>query len=87
MKARRRSSTAQSGWRAFTQSIEGLGGRVRSPHWTLGAHDLVTVVEAPDDETATAIAFRVSALGNVRTKTLRAFDQGEFAAIVNKASG
>jgi uncharacterized protein with GYD domain len=72
--------------RAFTQSVKALGGRVRSLHWTLGSHDLVTVVEAPDDETATAIALRVSALGNVRTETLRAFDQGEFAKIVKKAS-
>jgi uncharacterized protein with GYD domain len=46
----------------------------------------VVVVDAPDDETITAIALKVSGLGNVRTTTLRAFAAQEFAAIIDRAS-
>ena len=72
--------------RAFTDAAKQMGCRVRSVYWTLGPYDIVSTVEAPDDETATALALRVASLGNVRTTTLRAFDQGEFTQIVKKLS-
>ena len=51
-------------------------------YWTIGPHDIVAVMEAPDDETVTAAALKVSGLGNVRTTTLRALSQPESALIV-----
>jgi uncharacterized protein with GYD domain len=52
--------------------------------WTLGAYDLVLVGEAPDDETMTAYALSLSALGNVRTCTMRAYRAKEVATILGK---
>jgi uncharacterized protein with GYD domain len=71
--------------KAFEDMMGQLGGSVKDIYWTLGAYDLVVVTEAPDDETATAAAFKVSSQGNVRTTTLRAFDADEIRAIVEKA--
>ena len=47
----------------------------------------VGIFEAPDDESATALALALSSLGNVRTTTMRAFDAAEMREIVAKAAG
>ncbi len=70
---------------AFRELVEQLGGSVKDNYYTMGAYDVVAVIEAPDDETATASALKVSSLGNVRTTTLRAFDEEEVEAIIKKA--
>jgi uncharacterized protein with GYD domain len=64
--------------------LEGLGGKVHSLYWTIGPYDIVATVEAPDDETVTAAMLKVSALGNVRTTTLRAFTRDQLSAILAK---
>ena len=45
-------------------------------------YDFVTVVEAPDDETAAVLVLQVAAVGNVRTKTMRAFDADQMSDII-----
>ncbi len=54
--------------------------------WTLGDHDIVAVMDAPDDESAAAALLAVGAQGNIRTKTLRAFSRDEMRGIIDKAS-
>jgi uncharacterized protein with GYD domain len=44
----------------------------------------VTVVEAPDELSATALNLSLSALGNIRTESLRAFSSEEMMKIVAK---
>jgi uncharacterized protein with GYD domain len=51
----------------------------------VGEYDLVTVVDFPDDETATATLLQVGALGNIRSNTLRAFNAEEMGAITARA--
>jgi uncharacterized protein with GYD domain len=67
------------------QQFEQLGVRFIDVYWTLGEHDIVAVVEAPDDETATAALLAVSSQGNLRTKTMRAFSPDEMRAVIDKA--
>jgi uncharacterized protein with GYD domain len=67
---------------AFREAVEQAGGRVRELVWTMGEYDFVTVVEAPDDETAAVLVLRVAAVGNVRTKTMRAFDADQMSDII-----
>jgi uncharacterized protein with GYD domain len=45
----------------------------------------VVVFQAKDDAAATGLTMALSALGNVHTATMRAFDAAEFAAVVAKA--
>lgn len=72
---------------AFAAALEGLGAKLVSLYWTVGQYDMVTTVEAPDDETVTAALLQASALGNIRTTTLRAFDEDQMARIVARAAG
>ena len=60
------------------------GCTVKELYWTQGQYDLITVVEAPDDQTVSALMLTVGCLGNVRGQTLRAFNAAEFGAIIKK---
>jgi uncharacterized protein with GYD domain len=70
---------------AFNQQMGGAGVSIKDIYWTLGPYDLVAVVEAPDDESATAALLKLGSLGNVRTTTLRAYSRSEFEGIAAKA--
>ena len=69
----------------FNAAIKKAGGKVKDIYWTMGRHDGVIVYDAPDDETATALMIGGGAQGNVRTETLRAFDQRAMKKILSKA--
>lgn len=71
--------------KAFSDLMEQMGGTVRELVWTMGAYDVVAIIEAADDETASAAALKVSSLGNVRTTTLRAFDMEEVEGTIKRA--
>jgi uncharacterized protein with GYD domain len=66
----------------FRELVEQAGGRVRELVWTMGEYDFIIVAEAPDDETVTTLVLRVAAAGNVRTKTMRAFDADQMSDII-----
>jgi uncharacterized protein with GYD domain len=61
-----------------------LGVRFTSMLWTVGPYDIVTIVEADDEESATAALLALGAQGNVRTTTMRAYDAEEMGRIVSK---
>jgi uncharacterized protein with GYD domain len=67
---------------AFIESAGKMGCRVREILYTTGAYDLVTVIEAPDDETASRLTLSVGMRGNVRSVTMRAFTKDEMAKII-----
>jgi uncharacterized protein with GYD domain len=69
---------------SFKQMAEKVGVTVRDIYWTLGQYDAVAIGEAPDDETATAVALSIGSLGNIRTQTLPAFSRNEMDAIIKK---
>jgi len=69
---------------AFKQMAQTFGVTVKDIFWTQGRYDIVTVVEAPDDLSATALNLSLSALRNIRTESLRAFSPAEMMKIVAK---
>jgi uncharacterized protein with GYD domain len=69
---------------AFKDMAKKCGATVKDVFWTLGAYDVVAVVEAPDDTSMTALGLSTGALGNVRTQTLRAFTQADMKTILGK---
>lgn len=69
---------------AFKDMAQKVGVKVKEVYWTLGHYDLVTIVEAPDEETATALGLSACSLGNIRTQTLRAFSAEEMGRIIAK---
>ena len=71
---------------AARKVIEGAGGKMPSFYLAMGEYDYVAITEFPSDESATTFLLGLSALGNVKTTTLRAFTEKEFAALVKKLS-
>jgi len=55
-------------------------------YWTLGHHDIVAILDAPDDETIAAALLQLGAAGNVNTETLRAFSVEEMGGILQQLS-
>jgi uncharacterized protein with GYD domain len=72
---------------SFREEARRFGVTVKALYWTLGGYDGIVIFEAPDDETAAALLFRLTSKGNVRTQTLRAFDADEMQAILERAAG
>jgi uncharacterized protein with GYD domain len=66
----------------FTSLVEKSGGKVHEILWTVGAYDLVSVVEFPDDDSGVAALLQVGALGNIRTQTMRAYNAQEMDGII-----
>ncbi len=69
----------------FNDAIKKAGGKVKDIYWTMGTYDGLIIFEASDDETATALMIAGGAQGNVRTETLRAFDERAMKKILSKA--
>ena len=73
-------------YEAAQEAMSQGGVRFKEIYWTVGPYDLVGLVEAPDDETATAALLSVAGQGNIRTTTLRAFNASEMRSVIEKAS-
>jgi uncharacterized protein with GYD domain len=59
------------------------GGRIVSFHMTMGAYDMVLVVEAPDDAAVARSVLKLAQRGNVRTTTLKAFSEDEYRKLLS----
>ena len=66
------------------EAAEKYGARFEQLYWTVGPYDIVTIIEAPDDESVTALLLEVGSWGAVRTTTLRAFDREEMSGIIER---
>ena len=69
---------------AVQEAAKKFGAKMTQIYWTLGNYDLVAIIEAPDDVSATAFALAIGTAGNVRTQTLRAFSKKEMNGILAK---
>ena len=69
---------------AVKEQARKMGIETKSLYWTVGKYDVVATFEAPDDASMTALSLAISAGGNVRTQTLRAFSRDEMGGIIAK---
>lgn len=72
-------------YEAAQGQLESLGVRFIDTYWTLGSHDLVGILEAPDDESVAAGLLAVAGGGNIRSQTMRAFSIDEMRGVISKA--
>jgi uncharacterized protein with GYD domain len=56
---------------AVNDMIKGVGGTLESFYFAFGDADVYLVADLPDDESAAAIAFTVSAAGGATTNTIK----------------
>jgi uncharacterized protein with GYD domain len=52
--------------------------------FTMGDYDIVALTEAPNDDAAMQLLLEIGKLGNVRTKTLKAWTQAEATKVLAK---
>ena len=69
---------------AATAEAEKMGAKITQAFWTMGAYDLVLLVDAPDEETVSALSLKLGSLGNVKSQTMRAFERAEMERILDK---
>jgi uncharacterized protein with GYD domain len=65
--------------------MESMGVRFTSIYWTLGSHDIVAILDAPDDESVAAGLLAVAGQGNIRSQTMRAFSAEEMRGVIGKS--
>ena len=70
----------------FTKAAKKSGVTVKEIYWTVGGHDGVLILDAPDDAAAASVLISLGMLGNVRTQTLRAYNRQEMESILGKVS-
>jgi uncharacterized protein with GYD domain len=58
------------------------GLELEQAYWTVGAYDMLTIFEASDDEALSAYLLQIGSTGNLRTTTLRAYDEQEMSGIL-----
>ena len=60
-----------------------MGAELKEFFLVTGRYDLVIIAEAPDDETMAKITLSISALGAIRTETLRAFPEKDYRKLIS----
>ena len=68
----------------FDKAAERAGVRVEVQYWMFGAYDGILILSADTAEAALRCLTDLTAAGNVRTETMRAFDAGEFSQLTGK---
>lgn len=58
------------------------GGEIKEFYLTLGAYDILAVIDAPNDDVVAKLLLTIGVDGNVRTTTFRAYSEDEFRSVV-----
>jgi uncharacterized protein with GYD domain len=69
---------------AFKKVVQAAGGKLTGFYVTMGKYDIVTIVDAPNDEAVANIVLSTESKGNVRIQTLKASTEDQFRTIVAK---
>jgi uncharacterized protein with GYD domain len=69
-------------YESFKKDLEKAGVKLVAGYYTMGEYDGVIILEAPNDEVVMKIILSTASLGNIRTKTLKAFPHAEGSKII-----
>lgn len=67
---------------AAKEAYRRAGGELKAFYLTMGRYDAIAIAELPDDRAGAKLALALSAQGNIRTESMRAFTEEEFRRIV-----
>ncbi len=67
---------------AVKKAFLSMGAELKQFFLVSGEYDGIYVIEAPDAETAAKCVLAIGSLGNIRTKTFRAFPEGDYRKII-----
>jgi uncharacterized protein with GYD domain len=68
---------------AARKSFESAGVSMKSFFMTMGQYDIVTVMEAPNDDAMAKAMLTVAKKGAIQSETMRAFTESEYRSIVS----
>ena len=66
------------------KGFEQIGGKLLGFYAVTGEYDYIAIGELPSDEAGVIFSLGLTALGNVKVTTCRAYTKEEFAAAVEK---
>ncbi|KZD22949.1 GYD domain-containing protein [Tardiphaga robiniae] len=64
------------------KALKDMDGEFKSFFLTMGDYDIVAIYEAPDDAVAARFNLQLGMLGNIRTRTLKAFPETAYREII-----
>lgn len=67
---------------AAKKAFQSAGAEIKSYYLGLGHYDAIAVIEGPSDEVAARMALAIGAQGNVRTETMRVFNESEYRKLI-----
>lgn len=76
---------ANKRYQGSRQMAEKVGGKLLSAYITTGQYDVIATLEMPNGEAMVKFVTALSATGNVRTTTVRAYTPDEFAKLASEA--
>ena len=65
------------------EALNEMSGEFKFFFLTMGDYDIVAIYEAPDDAVAARFNLQLGMLGNVRTRTLKAFPEAAYREIIS----
>src|SRR6202051_3398874 len=68
---------------AAKKALKDMNGEFKYFFLTMGDYDIVAIYEAPDDAVAARFSLQLGMLGNIRTRTLKAFPEAAYREIIN----
>jgi uncharacterized protein with GYD domain len=67
---------------AARRVLKEMGGDIKAFYMTMGDYDQVAIYDAPDDAVAARFTLMLGKIGNVRTKTMKAFPEAAYREII-----
>ena len=67
---------------AARKALEDMGGSFKDFYLTMGECDMVAICEAPDDAVMARFGLTLGSLGNVRSRTLKAFPEKAYRELI-----
>jgi len=71
---------------AAKEGFRRAGGELKAFYLTMGQYDAVAIADLPDDTVAARVVLGISAQGNLRSETLKAFSEAEYRKIIASLS-
>lgn len=65
------------------KKLKEMDGEFKLFFMTMGDYDMVAIYEAPDDAVAARFNLQLGMLGNIRTRTLKAFPEAAYREIIS----
>jgi uncharacterized protein with GYD domain len=71
---------------AARKSFESAGAKMKDFYMVTGHHDMIAIIDAPDDASLARALLTTAAQGSVTTETCRAFTENEYRQIIGALS-